>query len=128
MRKLYGVGGALFFDEQTSTSVSVIVASNILRGNPADTLLGSGGGGSAVHSFIFPIKMNEWTTLFSLPWVISKVLVWGIVITAFIKAITLTYFITDIYIIILCIHIPGKYIFSTTLRAYMACTATSVSL
>ena len=44
MRKLYGVGGALFFDEQTSTSVSVIVTSNTLRGNPADTLLGSGGG------------------------------------------------------------------------------------
>ena len=49
-------------------------------------------------------------------------------ITTFIKAVTLTYIITDIYIIIFCIHIPGKYIFSSTLRAYMACTATSVSL
>ena len=49
-------------------------------------------------------------------------------VATFIKAITLTYIITDIYIIIFCIHIPSKYILSTTLRAYMACTATSVTL
>ena len=49
-------------------------------------------------------------------------------IPTFIKAITLTYYIIDIYIIIICINITSKYIFSTTLRAYMACIATSVSL
>ena len=48
-------------------------------------------------------------------------------IPTFIKAITLTYYIIDIYIII-CINITSKYIFSTTLRAYMACTTTSVTL
>lgn len=49
-------------------------------------------------------------------------------VATFIKAITLTYFITDIYIIILGINITSKYIFSTTLRAYMTRTTTSVSL
>ena len=49
-------------------------------------------------------------------------------VTTFIKAITLTYIITDIYIIIFCIHIPSKYILSTTLRTYMACITASVSL
>ena len=49
-------------------------------------------------------------------------------ITAFIYAITLTYIITDIYIIIFCIHIPSKYTLSTTLRTYIACAATSISL
>ena len=72
--------------------------------------------------------MDGWTTLFSLPWVISEILVWCVMVTTLIKAITLTYFITDIYIIIFCIHIPGKYILSTTLRAYMACITASVSL
>ena len=48
-------------------------------------------------------------------------------IPTFIKAITLTYYIIDIYIII-CINITSKYIFSTTLRAYMTCTTPSISL
>ena len=47
-------------------------------------------------------------------------------VATLIEAITLTYIITDIYIIILCIHISSKYIFSSTLRAHMACTATSI--
>ena len=81
-----------------------------------------------VHPSNYIGKMDGWTTLFSLPWVISKVLVWGIVISTFIKAITLTYYIIDIYIIIFCIHIPSKYILSTTLRVYMACATTSVTL
>ena len=38
-------------------------------------------------------------------------MVWCVMVTTLIKAITLTYIITDIYIIIFCIHIPGKYIF-----------------
>ena len=49
-----------------------------------------------------------------------------IVITTFIKTITLTYIIIDIHIIILGINITSKYTLSTTLRAYMACTAPSV--
>ena len=49
-------------------------------------------------------------------------------VATFIKAITLTYIIIDIYIIIICINITSKYIFSSTLRAYMSCTQTSVSL
>ena len=47
-------------------------------------------------------------------------------VTTLIKAITLTYIIIDIYIIILGINITSKYIFSTTLRTHMACTAPSV--
>ena len=77
--------------------------------------------------FVFPMRINKQTILIPLPWVISEILVWGIVIPTFIKTITLTYYIIDIYIII-CINIPSKYIFSTTLRAYMACATTSVSL
>ena len=53
---------------------------------------------------------------------------WGIVVTTLIKTITLAYIITDIYIIILGINITSKYIFSTTLRAYMACTTPSIFL
>ena len=49
-------------------------------------------------------------------------------VTTLINTITLTYYIIDIYIIILGINITSKYIFSSTLRAYMACTATSVTL
>ena len=46
-------------------------------------------------------------------------------VATLIKTVTLTYIIIDIYIII-CINISCKYIFSTTLRTHMACTATSV--
>ena len=48
-------------------------------------------------------------------------------VSTLIKTITLTYIITDIYIIILGINITSKYIFSTTLRTYMACATTSVA-
>ena len=47
-------------------------------------------------------------------------------VTTLIKTITLTYIIIDIHIIILGINITSKYIFSTTLRTYMACTAPSI--
>ena len=47
-------------------------------------------------------------------------------VSTLIKAITLTYIIIDICIIILGINITSKYTLSTTLRAYMACTAPSV--
>ena len=47
-------------------------------------------------------------------------------VTTLIKTVTLTYFITDIYIIIFCIHIPSKYILSATLRTYMSRTTTSI--
>ena len=42
------------------------------------------------------------------PWIISKVLFWGIVIPSLIKMITLTYVIIDIYIIVICINITSK--------------------
>ena len=57
-----------------------------------------------VRSFIFPIRSNE-RTLISLMWVITKILSWCVVITTLIKTVTLTYILTDIYIIILSIYI-----------------------
>ena len=50
-----------------------------------------------VLSFVFPISSNE-RTLISLVWVISEVLFRSVVVTAFIKTVTLIYIITDIYI------------------------------
>ena len=47
-------------------------------------------------------------------------------VTTLIKTVTLTYIIIDIHIIILGINITSKYIFSTTLRTYMACAAPSI--
>ena len=47
-------------------------------------------------------------------------------VSTLIKTVTLTYIIIDIYIIILGINIMSKHTLSTTLRAYMACTTTSV--
>jgi len=61
------------------------------------------------------------------PRVILKVLTWGVVITTLIKAVTLSYIISNILIISI-INISSKRIFPTTLRAGIARTSTSVSL
>jgi hypothetical protein len=72
--------------------------------------------------YVFPIFQ------ISLPWVISVVLFGGIVIPTLIKTVTLTYILTDIYIIILSINISCECIFSTTLRTGISCTSATVSL
>ena len=54
-----------------------------------------------------PIVSTNKQSLF-FPRIISKVLFWGIVIPTFIKTVTLTYVIIDIYIIIICINITSK--------------------
>ena len=63
----------------------------------------------------------------SQPRIISKVLSWGIVITALIKTITLTYSLIDI-LISLSINVTSKTIFPTTLRTTISCTSTTIFL
>ena len=56
---------------------------------------------------IFPMVLTNQPPI-TLPRIISKVLFWGIVIPTLIKAVTLTYVIIDIYIIVICINITSK--------------------
>ena len=49
-------------------------------------------------------------------------------VTALVEAVTLTYIIIDIYIIILGINISSKYPLPTAPRACVSCTSTTVSL
>ena len=49
-------------------------------------------------------------------------------IPTLIKTVTFTYIIIDIYIIIICINITSKRLFTMTLRRCMACITPSISL
>ena len=72
--------------------------------------------------------MDKWTFTLSLPWVILKVLSWGVVITTLIKPITLTYSLIDILIIIMSINVSSKRILTSTLRAYISTASTTILL
>ncbi len=64
--------------------------------------------GGDCRSVVFPIYFDRPTFSLTLPWVILKVLSWCVVVTTFIKTVTLTYVITDILIIIMSINITSK--------------------
>ena len=72
--------------------------------------------------------LDKWTFTLSLPWVILKVLSWGVVITTLIKPITLTYSLIDILIIIMSINVSSKRILTSTLRAYISTASASILL
>ena len=77
---------------------------------------------------IFPMILTNHPPIIPLPGVISEVLLRCIVVPTFIKTIALTYIITDIYIIIVCINISCEWLFTTTLRTGIATTSPSISL
>ena len=73
--------------------------------------------------------MQQATTIIVItqPRIILKILTWCIVITILIKAVTLTYIISDILIVIFGINISCKCMFSTTLRTVISSTTSSIS-
>ena len=85
------------------------------------------GGCSFVCLLKNPIVFNKQTTI-PLPRVILKVLFGGIVIPAFIKAVTLTYSLIDILVIIKSINVSSKRVLTPTLRTSISRTESSISL
>ena len=71
----------------------------------------------------FPSVFDRPTTIS--PSIIREILFWGIMITAFIQSVTLTYIISNI-LISLSIYISGKHILTTTLRTSISTPDTSI--